>query len=1296
MPHPARLGGLAAPLLALLAALAPAAPAQTTVTRTYTYGDPTHLQVTRVVETTSDGVTRTTETAYAHKQPGMTGMAALNMLAQPYAVTVLEGTDVESKTWATYTASGAYWRPYEEWAWRGNGDGVADDPNAPGTPGDAETFFTARATAYDAAGRPTSVTDGRGGVTTYAYGASNAGPDLTRITRPTANGVVHTTDYAYDGRRRLTSVTDANGAQTAYRYDGFGRLTGVRLPETPTSLCTTPTAECTTTYAYTYGTNGAPSSVRQRDYAAPGVYAETVTFLDGRGRPVQVHARDQRTDGVWGYRVAATTYDALGRPARQYLPYWKAGAAAAYDAQFAQSAAAFYNGSTTHNGVAVPNANSRPFAEATYLADPTGRPATAVGEGTTVAATTAYALGLFDAKTYAYVEATDETGRKARTYSDALGRAVASVAGYGAPEAATTKSAYDVLGRVTQVTAPEDQGTTYTYDPLGRLVKTESPDWGTTSASGFALHKYDQAGNARFRQDPNEAAAGRALYTEYDALGRPTETGQGAVSWSTLTGWNATPSALRAQANVLSATAYDRYPVYTSHPWVIFFELLDQPDPTDPLSATSVSNPVDRPTGVVSKSGSGAEAGWQAELYSYDKDGRVKDKWVYTTTTSGTATTSNTLRARYTYTYDWQGRVLTETRRVGANVFYQWYDYDGAGQLTKVFASTSATKPATPDVTYTYDARGARSSYQYAGNPLVKVTYTARGWLDGIGDVASAAFPFSERRAYAANGLVTTVEVYNKGVADANKRARFAMTGSPDYDALGRLKSANYSPWTGSGYGSSSAYDLSAITYDDNGNLRALRRNRASGSTIDNLTYTYASGKNWLTRVTDAVAATTEPWDAETGDFTYDANGNALTAAPAGLPPLANNAASMAYDWRNLPVSMAKGGVTSTYRYAASGDRTWRKVGSSTAEYVALDGSVTVGVFSATGALKEWNVLAGGAPIGRQPATGARLYYHADALGSVRSVTNNAGAVVEARDYDPWGLALSGRQSGSGTREGFTGHEYDGETGLNYAGARYYMPALGRFTSTDPHAVSYPGWSPYHYGANNPLGVTDPTGRDWYSQIDGDGWTQYKWFEGSDKRDDGWGHVGATHSYQDGQGQTVNLLDSGEGKWEFAEAGSTDDTEAAEMPVLAAFAQWQANPEGAAQGLSVLGGGLTGAGAGAGAIAREQQAKAARLTGRASGEAAGNARFARNFSRGAGVIGLAITGAVVYEAHSRGDTQAVYGAVGSAAFGIAGGIIGSSLGPLGTAAGAAVGAFAGQAIGEGVYDLRQWVQDQRQ
>jgi RHS repeat-associated protein len=62
------------------------------------------------------------------------------------------------------------------------------------------------------------------------------------------------------------------------------------------------------------------------------------------------------------------------------------------------------------------------------------------------------------------------------------------------------------------------------------------------------------------------------------------------------------------------------------------------------------------------------------------------------------------------------------------------------------------------------------------------------------------------------------------------------------------------------------------------------------------------------------------------------------------------------------------------------------------------------------------------------------------------------------------------------TREGFTGKERDAETGLDYFGFRYYMPAPGRWTTTDPLADNFSSWSPYNYVLNSPTGNIDPDG----------------------------------------------------------------------------------------------------------------------------------------------------------------------------------------------------------------------------
>ena len=59
----------------------------------------------------------------------------------------------------------------------------------------------------------------------------------------------------------------------------------------------------------------------------------------------------------------------------------------------------------------------------------------------------------------------------------------------------------------------------------------------------------------------------------------------------------------------------------------------------------------------------------------------------------------------------------------------------------------------------------------------------------------------------------------------------------------------------------------------------------------------------------------------------------------------------------------------------------------------------------------------------------------------------------------------------------FTGYEKDQETGLLYAGARYYDSRLSTFNSTDPMWYKYPHLSPYAYCANNPLMYVDTDGR---------------------------------------------------------------------------------------------------------------------------------------------------------------------------------------------------------------------------
>jgi RHS repeat-associated protein len=175
-------------------------------------------------------------------------------------------------------------------------------------------------------------------------------------------------------------------------------------------------------------------------------------------------------------------------------------------------------------------------------------------------------------------------------------------------------------------------------------------------------------------------------------------------------------------------------------------------------------------------------------------------------------------------------------------------------------------------------------------------------------------------------------------------------------------------------------------------------------------------------------------------------------------------------------------GTKTKYRYDGAGQRIAKKVGSSNAEYYILDGPTTLGVvtLNGSGTPVSWhfNILAGATPVGRHTNTAARFYYHTDMLGSTRTVVTAAGANAEGYTYYPYGLLNEGLSANFGaTKEGFTGKERDAETALSYFGARYYMPALGRWGAVDPLADEFAGWSGYNYVMGDPAGVMDPDGR---------------------------------------------------------------------------------------------------------------------------------------------------------------------------------------------------------------------------
>ena len=108
-------------------------------------------------------------------------------------------------------------------------------------------------------------------------------------------------------------------------------------------------------------------------------------------------------------------------------------------------------------------------------------------------------------------------------------------------------------------------------------------------------------------------------------------------------------------------------------------------------------------------------------------------------------------------------------------------------------------------------------------------------------------------------------------------------------------------------------------------------------------------------------------------------------------------------------------------------------------------------------------------------ASGTSKFYHADALGSTRGITNGSQTVTDAILYDAFGMTVS-RTGSTPTPFGFVGaaqYQSDADSGLQLLGNRLYDPSIGRFISSDPAKA---GTSWYCYCGDCPLGKVDPTG----------------------------------------------------------------------------------------------------------------------------------------------------------------------------------------------------------------------------
>jgi len=179
--------------------------------------------------------------------------------------------------------------------------------------------------------------------------------------------------------------------------------------------------------------------------------------------------------------------------------------------------------------------------------------------------------------------------------------------------------------------------------------------------------------------------------------------------------------------------------------------------------------------------------------------------------------------------------------------------------------------------------------------------------------------------------------------------------------------------------------------------------------------------------------------------------------------------------------------------YDALGRRVWTwnpstGSGQAATNYFIYDGAHVLAEVDSTGGLRRAYTHGPGIDnwLAMTVYTGATVktyFYITDHQGTVHSLADETGVIVESYRYDAWGRVLGVYDSNNqqldnsqlGNRYLFQGREYSWQSGLYYFRARWYDPITGRWLSNDPIGISG-GLNQYVFCGNNPVNCVDPFG----------------------------------------------------------------------------------------------------------------------------------------------------------------------------------------------------------------------------
>jgi len=691
---------------------------------------------------------------------------------------------------------------------------------------------------------------------------------------------------------------------------------------------------------------------------------------------------------------------------------------------------------------------------------------------------------------------TDPSGATTRYTFDSRGNIITITD----PAGGVTQMAYDSNHNLISMTSPTGQTTSQTYDNLGNMISQTDATGNKTTFQYNSLNQLiavtDSAGQtSRYTHDANgnrlsvTDANGNTTTYEYnyknqlikmtDALSEKTTFTYGAGGCSTCGGGSDKLATVTDAKNHTTTYQYDQTG-----------RLIKETDPQGNFTTYTY----DAKGNVISKT----KPDGRTINYIYDALNRLVERNypdgtsdIFEYDQSGNLTGAANPSIVYYYSYDADNRVTGVTSYNLAQLFNIEYQYDIMGNRTKMTMKEGTGMPKT--INYYYNAN----------NQMTKIVSDMGSFTfayDSLGRRIKRTLPNDTVTSYSYDQLSRLTNITHKNAFHQTIDS-FAYTHDPvgnrltqtikeniphtmnyTYDKVYRLAKA--SPFSRNKleklFDDIVHHHTEAYSYDPVGN-------RQTGpDKFDS--YTYNDGNELLT-------STEHPHQKTQNE--YDANGNLIKKMET--VGKWKTITSYAYDDENrlIDVTIRKGDKIKAVSFAY--DPFGRRISKTTEREELDDDNNIIGQLlnkpdyprTTFYIYDQQNIITEYDGNGKQTAfyihgpnideplaaeiNNTRIYYHADGLGSITTLTNHMGHKVQEYDYDSFGNIKS---TPFWIKQPFTytGREYDSETNLYYYRARYYDSNAGRFITRDPIGFNSGEMNLYNYVDGNSVNKVDPLG----------------------------------------------------------------------------------------------------------------------------------------------------------------------------------------------------------------------------